>query len=273
MRFTRIVALALAISTLSSNITFAATWNQENGIWYCDTKGWVECSDGWYYTDHEGKMVTNNVVDGYYLSITGRMINPDNDYEKLINALSVNTGLTVWDVNVEGIHKALHARGFKTPVQYTMYKDGSIEYGLSVESQKAFKNQLSIINEWVSKTDGRFSNLPVRERMKAIHDLVRETFIYGESGSLHESLQTGKAVCWEYASLFHVLCERNGIDCEYVEGLANNTIEIAPHAWNRVWVDGKAYLVDCCWDDTANTDKYFMIESSTEHYELGGTYA
>lgn len=24
------------------------------------------------------------------------------------------------------------------------------------------------------------------------------------------------------------------------------------------------------WNDT---DKYFMIESSTEHYELGGTYA
>lgn len=51
MRFTRIVALA--ISTLSSSISFAATWNQENG-----TKGWVECSDGWYYTNHEGKMVT-----------------------------------------------------------------------------------------------------------------------------------------------------------------------------------------------------------------------
>lgn len=90
---------------------------------------------------------------------------------------------------------------------------------------------------------------------------------------MHESLQTGKAVCWEYASLFHILCERNGIDCEYVEGQANNTIKIVPHAWNRVWVDGKAYLVDCCWNDTANTDKYFMIESSTEHYELGGTYA
>lgn len=41
MRFTRIVALALVISTLSSSISFAATWNQENGIWYCDTKGWV----------------------------------------------------------------------------------------------------------------------------------------------------------------------------------------------------------------------------------------
>ena len=273
MRFTRIVALALAISTLSSSISFAATWNQENGIWYCDTKGWVECSDGWYYTNHEGKMVTNDVVDGYYLSITGRMINPDNDYEKLINALSVNTGLTVCDVNVEGIHKALHARGFKTPVQYTTYKDGSIEYGLSVESQKAFKDQLSTINEWVSKTDGRFSSLPVRERIRAIHDFVRETFTYGESGSLHESLQTGKAVCWEYASLFHILCERNGIDCEYVEGQANNTIEIVPHAWNRVRVGGKAYLVDCCWNDTANTDKYFMIESSTGHYELGGTYA
>lgn len=27
------------------------------------------------------------------------------------------------------------------------------------------------------------------------------------------------------------------------------------------------------WNDTASTDKYFMIESSTEHYELGGTYA
>lgn len=27
------------------------------------------------------------------------------------------------------------------------------------------------------------------------------------------------------------------------------------------------------WNGTANTDKYFMIESSTEHYELGGTYA
>lgn len=41
--------------------------------------------------------------------------------------------------------------------------------------------------------------------MEGIHDFVRETFTYGESGSLHESLQTGKA------------------DCEYVEGLANNT--------------------------------------------------
>lgn len=268
MRLCKVAALSLAISTLSSNISYGVTWNLKNDTWYCDTTGWVESTDGWYYTDPDGKMLTDNIVDGYYLSSTGRMINPTSESEKIANQLLDNIDVRVSDMNVREVLECFTGYGYQATLCHWTYSDGRVEYGFSDTGKEQIIPQIKTIDNWIKHTDGLFdASVTEHDKVRAIHNFVIDTFDYGETENLSKSLITGQAVCAQYAALFQLLCEYNGIDCDYVEGEAFNTIEIAPHAWNRVYVDGEAYLVDCCWDDTAKTDAYFMKKTFNDHYE------
>jgi len=55
----------------------------------------------------------------------------------------------------------------------------------------------------------------------------------------------GRAVCEGYSKAFKLLCDRAGIPCYTVYGVANGE----SHSWNHVELEGEWYLVDCTWDD------------------------
>lgn len=69
------------------------------------------------------------------------------------------------------------------------------------------------------------------------------------------------AVCDGIAKAFVLLARIEGIEAIKVSGIVGNV----NHAWNKVKVDGKWYIVDCTWGNYGNTEKeylthaYFMV--------------
>ena len=62
-------------------------------------------------------------------------------------------------------------------------------------------------------------------------------------------LVSRKSVCAGFAVMFKELMDRQGIDCKYVEGLANGDVNGA-HAWNIVTVNGMNIPIDVTWDNS-----------------------
>ncbi len=61
------------------------------------------------------------------------------------------------------------------------------------------------------------------------------------------------ALCGGYALAFELLCQRAGIPCGYITGMADPNTESAEnfsfHAWNIVYIDESYYETDITWDD------------------------
>ena len=57
----------------------------------------------------------------------------------------------------------------------------------------------------------------------------------------------GKSQCSGYAKGFLYMCDQLGIPCIYVNGVSGETGNT--HAWNKVYLNGDWYNVDCMWDD------------------------
>ena len=60
-------------------------------------------------------------------------------------------------------------------------------------------------------------------------------------------LITKKTVCGGYSLIFKEFMDRQGIECEYVEGHTKENNE-GSHAWNIVVIDGKKYPIDLTFD-------------------------
>ncbi|MCI9333124.1 MAG: hypothetical protein HFG05_13320 [Oscillibacter sp.] len=119
-----------------------------------------------------------------------------------------------------------------------------------------------------------------KETILSIHDYLVNTLTYNpfnaiskaayEKASEQYKLEHNRilackyGVCQDYAELFQEMCLRAGIPCEFIGGI----VEGGPHAWNRVYVDGKWLHVDCTWDDPVSSKPilqhtYYLIEPET----------
>ena len=128
-----------------------------------------------------------------------------------------------------------------------------------------------------------------RETLTAIHDYIVNTFIYDpwvsgyyfpgvtdeqieaafETASAFKTsnnyyLEAKFAVCQNYSELFLEMCMRAGIPCVMQTGVGNG----GSHAWNKVYIDGRWYYVDCTWDDPVGQGHvlrydYFLIDANT----------
>ena len=92
------------------------------------------------------------------------------------------------------------------------------------------------------------------ERICCFHDHLIENCDYSEEGedahSAYGALVEGRAVCEGYSKAFSLLCEAAGIPCLPVSGIANSRDSgTEAHQWNKVYLDGEWYNVDCTWDD------------------------
>ncbi|SDB04831.1 Transglutaminase-like superfamily protein [Pseudobutyrivibrio sp. YE44] len=90
------------------------------------------------------------------------------------------------------------------------------------------------------------------ERERAIHDLICDLATYNAVNAKHQSaysaLVEGTSVCAGYSRAFQLSCQKLGIVCYYVTGMANGE----EHAWNIVRIGGNFYNVDITGDDTIN---------------------
>ncbi len=157
-----------------------------------------------------------------------------------------------------------------------------ISYGYSAAEQAAIQQQLldvsvtilaetvdesmtdtekvTAINTWLTK-NARYDTeaaalLP--DEPEAGFDVPQEyRYAWNASGVLLD----GKGVCESYAEAFHLLVSAAGVPVVIVSGylLDGN----APHAWNKVFVDGQWKAVDVTWNDgPPTTDDYLLINDS-----------
>ena len=97
--------------------------------------------------------------------------------------------------------------------------------------------------------------------------------IFCSAGGFLDSVGTG-VVCEGYAKSFKVICDLLGIPCVLIGGTVVQNGKIQGHMWNGVQINGKWYLMDVTWDDTASghTYKYFMVGDITSGRTSTGNF-
>lgn len=118
------------------------------------------------------------------------------------------------------------------------------------------------------------------EKVKAIHDyLIYHADYYegdldtrpGWSSAVKGVIQNNSGVCNSYTLAFYTMATCEGIPCRYVRGTVTFYGGlIGEHAWNRVYVNGDWYYIDCTWDDSdgggaENYDYYLSKELWSNH--------
>lgn len=108
--------------------------------------------------------------------------------------------------------------------------------------------------------------------------------------SMLNTNSTKVAVCDGYSKTFSLLCNMEGIPCYRVTGVARTGSTYGAHAWNKVQLNDKWYIVDITWTEyslspestgplTQNTfevlgHKYFMVNKAfiaEDHFEYADT--
>ena len=113
-------------------------------------------------------------------------------------------------------------------------------------------------------------------KVKYIHDYICKKAYYrvADETRIHSSeplfLGDGGVVCEGYAKAFKVLCEKFGIPCACISGVAyNKSGQSEQHMWNYVQMDdGKWYLVDLTWDDQTKgiVYDYFLVGKNSKGF-------
>lgn len=138
------------------------------------------------------------------------------------------------------------------------------EYYLTVNNSRERRNKSleiecnvgNIVNNVV------FNGMTEKEAIKAINAYVCNIISYEEGQtSPYIAFQTGKGNCRVYACIFKMMCNQIGIECDYIEGYANGGY----HAWNRVYISGVAYWIDCCWNNGGTNQYGLSVDLWSDH--------
>lgn len=98
---------------------------------------------------------------------------------------------------------------------------------------------------------------------------------YKKNQGWRRTIADTAGICGGYANLLKAICDRMNIECEVISGKSRGSWASldsrsgGSHAWNRVKLDGKWYLVDPTWASgyTDGRTKVFT-RSFNEHYFL-----
>ena len=119
---------------------------------------------------------------------------------------------------------------------------------LNSDELALYKQVISLAKELKGKTE--------YDTVKNIHDYLVLNIAYPTSYSgkgvhtLNYALNEGICICDGYSKAFYFLCRANGIECIIIKGTSiNQSGNIEDHAWNKVKVNGKWYVMDVTWDD------------------------
>ena len=92
------------------------------------------------------------------------------------------------------------------------------------------------------------------EKTKAIYEWMIHNFEYNydytplvQYFDVHQTIETRKGICYDFAHLFAALCRSKNIPCYVVDGTPYNPAKDC-HTWNRVYFDGSWWNMDITFD-------------------------
>lgn len=134
-------------------------------------------------------------------------------------------------------------------------------------------SQENNVNITVSKAlrDLALANSSVYGKIKAIYDYIILTVDYDftySRYSAYDALYARTAVCQGYALLMYKMLIEAGVPVRLVSGEAVTGGERGAHAWNIVKIGRYWYNMDVTWDDSYDTEKYFLKNNAgfSDHY-------
>ncbi|WP_373212097.1 Ig-like domain-containing protein [Ruminococcus sp. 5_1_39BFAA] len=147
---------------------------------------------------------------------------------------------------------------------------------IETDAHKDMEAFMASVDNTVSILQGELGNASTPEKVKGIHDYICRLATYKGADApgnlvVHSArpafLGTDHGfVCEGYAKTMKILCDRLGVNCACVSGLAKSTAygTVGAHMWNYIQMaDGKWYLVDATWDDTKDPEvpltTYLMV--------------
>lgn len=132
------------------------------------------------------------------------------------------------------------------------------------ERTQATSKLKDTVDSWMKQIKAQKS---VVNMQRKAHDLVVSNTEYDlnadYSQSCYSVFANGKSVCAGYAEAYELLCNGIGIDTVCVTS--------SDHEWNKSYVYGSWYLVDCTWDDTGTNVVYDYFNCSDENAQFGNT--
>lgn len=113
-------------------------------------------------------------------------------------------------------------------------------------------------------------NMSEIEKVRALHDWICDNTVYDNNDDKYPEnhidssvFMDGIAVCEGYTNTYNLLLNEVGIETCHVKTLN--------HSWNIVKVGGKYFHIDTTWDDSMQTDQWFML-SDAQILEPDGTH-
>lgn len=156
-------------------------------------------------------------------------------------------------------------------IQYNKNKTITVNYKLNYldsETQSAY-----VIEKINNDIKNNLSNLKTDyQKVKWAYQWVIDNTKYDftiRNSSAYSGLTDKGTVCRGYALLYNIVLEKLGLNCRYVEGSINQSVD-NNHAWNIIELDGKWYCSDTTWGDNVDFDKYFLKTKdifATQEYE------
>ena len=117
------------------------------------------------------------------------------------------------------------------------------------------------------------------EKVKAIHEWMTHNFEYDygytpvvQYSNLHQTVETRKGICYDFAHLFAALCRSQNIPCYVVDGTPYDLAKDC-HTWNRVYFNGSWWNVDVTYD-IVQTEKqnelygFYSLPNAYSHDEI-----
>lgn len=239
-------------------------------------------ADGWYEENGDMFYIVNGYVtsslqtiDGkkYLFKEDGRLIKADSveyaEYFNLLKQMNEAKSLKDADWSYDCRNMSDYERIDLLQVYCQLYIPGTVDIGqagfkyidgmLMIDTANPDIGLEGLVKQFYQQLDG-LENLDDEGKVRKIHDVIVRTFDYdytleNHSDDLKVAFENNnKIVCSGYAGIFNNICKYYSLESEVIEGYGNGEL----HAWNRVKVDGKWKYVDCCWDDTGNTDMWLL---------------
>jgi len=134
----------------------------------------------------------------------------------------------------------------------------------SLNQAKAYLTQTLNSKSWNPELEAALAAIgnsasTVNELADGVNGIIKSLRVFHLQGIFDERegvADTRIAVCDGIASAFKLLCLIEGIECCEISGMAD-----VAHAWNKVKIDGKLYVVDATWARTKTADNSFITIS------------
>ena len=263
-----ILTLLISFSVMGSVDSFAA----EPPV-TVEKRDWLKYASRYHYdTLSENEKLIYDTID----YICDGYMNSTEDFKKIGDKGYTTSAISKYGADKETIGKIVHLFKIENP-QYYFLTGGSWStsetFGLYVYNQfsdgevraNVTNDIFSTLDSWISEIDT--SGKTECETVEAVNEfMIKKLSVLANKPpevddgdvlhqSLYCSLKYKSGVCLTYSYTMYTMLNYLGID--------TITVISSDHGWNKVYADGKWYLVDTYWNDGNGTRQYLLISDAT----------